>query len=332
MKKFKIIMTAAAISAAMLTSCADSNGEDSYNNYLMTENISETDATSETEEFEDAFAEDSESESESETDNIISEKTSVETEIEEESSVETVTESSRTTEVPEETEPEKKTEYVVEESETIETNVEYEEKYVTLVDAPYISQAEYPTGCELVSASMLLKYYGFEVSTIELADKGYIQLVPLEKAADGNIYCADPNQAFIGDPCSSNGFGCYSGAIINGLSAYLADYYFDVVNLSGISLNDLCQEYIDFGEPVLIWATMDMIASEKRAQNTWIIRESGEEFSWLSNEHCLLLVGYDDENFYFNDPRRGAAVAYNRDIAQKRYEELGCQAVTIRPW
>ena len=333
MKNNRFFLTAVVMAAAMLTACAESDRGDNYN-YLSAENVSESDEQSVSEEFEDVFAENSLS---------AADEDSSESEIKDENSKKTVPDVTKTpvmestTEVlpvtSEETKRSSETGFVVTEAKNIEEYIETNtEKYITLIDAPYISQDSYPTGCELVSTSMLLKYYGFEVSALELADKNYIELAPLEKADDGTIYCADPNKAFIGDPHHKDGFGCYSGAIINALSLYLSENYFDVADLSGISLNDLCMEYIDFGEPVLVWATINMMPSEKRQKNSWIIKESGEEFYWLSNEHCMLLVGYDDENFYFHDPQRGAAVPYARDKAQQRYEELGCQAVTIRPW
>lgn len=321
MKKNRIILTTAIMAAAILTACTEIDKNVNYN-YLDSENVSEFDDQSEFEEFDeidDVFAENSFSAN----DNIIEDESSESTAPNLTKAPEAETTAEIIPEISEEIEVA---------AENIEANIEYEEKCITLVDAPYISQESYPTGCELVSTSMLLKYYGFEVSPIELADKNYIQLVPLEKAEDGTIYCADPNEAFIGDPRSKDGFGCYSGAIIKSLSDYLSENFFDVIDLSGITLNDLCLEYIDFGEPVLIWATINMKASVKNPQNTWIIMDSDEKFTWLSNEHCLLLIGYDDENFYFHDPQRGAAVAYDREKAQQRYEELGCQAVTIRPW
>ncbi len=334
MKKNRIIMTATMIAAAMLPACAESDRSDNYN-YLGMGNVSESDGQYSSDEFEDVFAENSLS-------SISENSTAAENKDERSKSTVPDVTIKPTTEITteflpensEETEKAAVTEYVVTESVNInvEEYLETGSKCITLIEAPYISQDSYPTGCELVSTSMLLKYYGFDVTTIELADKNYIELVPLEKADDGTIYCADPHKAFIGDPRRTDGFGCYSGAIINALTLYLSENCFDVADLSGISLNDICLEYIDFGEPVLIWATINMKASERNPKNSWIIGDSGEEFTWLSNEHCLLLVGYDDENFYFNDPQRGAAVAYNRDKAQQRYEELGCQAVTIRPW
>lgn len=223
---------------------------------------------------------------------------------------------------------------VANESETtaVESDSENTGKSVC-IDVPYISQkGEYPTGCELVSASMLLKFYGFEISAGELIEKGYVKHTELEyDDKEDRIYCADPNESFIGNPRDESGYGCYSNALRNGLEKYLENEYFDAVNLSGISLEDLCMEYIDFGEPVLIWASINMVQT-KENEKVWIIKETGEEFRWLANEHCLVLVGYDDEYYYFNDPLKDAAVPYEKEVVELRYKELGLQAMTIRPW
>ena len=47
----------------------------------------------------------------------------------------------------------------------------------------------------------------------------------------------------------------------------------------------------------------------------WIVPETGEKFQWRGNEHCLLLVGYDDEKdgYYFNDPwNNHGTILYNK--------------------
>lgn len=199
------------------------------------------------------------------------------------------------------------------------------------IDVPFISQREeYPTGCELVSASMLLKFYGFDVTAGELIDKGYIKQSEAEYEGD-KIYLDDPNKAFIGNPRSDSGYGCYAPALLDCLNKYLENEYFDAVNLSEISLHDLCIEYIDFGEPVIIWGSINMGDTEI-VKDVWTIKETGKNFNWITNEHCLVLVGYDDENYYFNDPQKNAAVPYKKETAEKRYKELGSQAITIRPW
>lgn len=207
---------------------------------------------------------------------------------------------------------------------------------VRCIEAPYISQDGSPAGCELVCASMLLAYYDFYITSDELISEGYIDNVPVDTYTDPErgvvMFSGDPNEAFIGDPHTPYGYGCFSGAIRSALRKYLDNEFFDAVDISGISLKDLCMEYIDCGEPLMIWASVDMEPLVNDDANIWEIRETGEMVSWKSNEHCLLLVGYNDENYCFHDPLRGAYTLYPREVAESRYREMGSQAVTIHPW
>lgn len=204
-------------------------------------------------------------------------------------------------------------------------------KYVC-IDVPYVSQrGEYPTGCELVSTSMLLQYYGFDVTAGDLIDGKYISCQDPEYK-DNKAYFADPEKSFIGNPRTENGYGCYSPVIFNVLKKYLKDEYFDVVNLSEMSLDEICSLYIDFNQPVLIWASINMVKTNVKEDENWLIKGTKKKFKWIENEHCLVLVGYDDDFYYFNDPLRGAAVPYEKSVVEERYKELGFQAVTIHPW
>lgn len=200
------------------------------------------------------------------------------------------------------------------------------------LDVPFTDQDDYPTGCELVSTSMLLNFYGFEISPSDLIEEGYMDVVEVTLDDDNVLHAGDPNEAFIGDPYDSHGYGCYSGAVLKALNRVLENEFYDAVNLTGLSLSDLCMEYIDYGTPVIIWASLNMAETEVKEENTWIIDETGEEFTWVSNEHCLVLVGYDDDFYYFQDPTAGSATVYERTLAEHRYEELGRQAVAISPW
>ena len=201
---------------------------------------------------------------------------------------------------------------------------------------PYYSQEDFPTGCELVSASMVLGYYGFDIAAGDLINEGYIEAAEFihEKNDDGDeiLIGGDPEEKFIGDPNSDEGYGCYSGAIVKGLSRYLENELYDVVDMSGMSLSDLCSFYIDYEIPVLVWATVDMKPSEVKENNTWQIEGTDQTFSWISNEHCMVLVGYNDDYYYFHDPLTDEATLYERSITEKRYRELGCQAVIVKPW
>lgn len=199
------------------------------------------------------------------------------------------------------------------------------------IKVPYISQESYPTGCELVSTSMLLAHYGFEIEPYQLIEKGYIKSVEVEWR-DEKLYGGDPNKVYVGDPRKSTGYGCYSGAVKKCLEKYLEDEFFDVYNLTDMSLDDICEQYIDFGQPVMIWASIGMMPLEQREDSKWTIKDTDEEFTWLSNEHCMVLVGYDDNYYYVHDPLKQAYTAYKRSEVEKRYKEMGSQAVTIISW
>lgn len=200
-----------------------------------------------------------------------------------------------------------------------------------IIDVPYYSQEDYPTGCELVSASMLLGYYGFETTAGELIEKGYIKTSVITEV-DGIRYGGDPDKVFIGSPYDENSYGCWSGAVISCLESYLPNEY-KVSDLSGQSLEELCDEYIENGIPVLVWASINMRETYKSESGSWIIEDTGETFQWISREHCMVLVGYDDKCYWFNDPYSGnGVVPYEKKLAEQRYRELGKQAVAITAW
>ncbi|MBR5513018.1 MAG: C39 family peptidase [Ruminococcus sp.] len=204
-------------------------------------------------------------------------------------------------------------------------------KSAVYVDVPYLSQEKYPTGCELVSTTMLLSYYGYEMEPMQLIDDGYLKTVPVEYK-NGKRYGGNPNEVFVGNPRSSSGYGCYSEAICKALKKYLEDESCVVYTIDDMSLTDICDQYISVGEPVVMWASIDMMPLEKSAGSTWIVGKNGKEFTWLSNEHCMVLVGYDDYYYYIHDPQRGAFTPYKRSDVDKRYEEMGRQAVAVIAW
>lgn len=197
-----------------------------------------------------------------------------------------------------------------------------------IIDAPFINQREeYPTGCESVSAVMALQYAGLEVGVEDF-------LTHLKMAGEpwpdsqGQYHAADPREAYLGDPRGQNGWGCYAPAVKKAAEGLLAEKGsgLKVRDLTGSSLDQLWQSYVSRGTPVVVWATMYM---EDAALEATLHLENGGTLDWLSPEHCLLLVGADSENYYFNDPLEGKAVAYPRDSTERAYQALGEQALVI---
>lgn len=210
---------------------------------------------------------------------------------------------------------------------------EYEEPYTGyreeyMLEVPYINQNPgFPTGCESVSAVMVLRYHEIYIGVEDFIDN-YLVMDEYYYDENGVMYGAHPAQAFIGNPRENTGFGCYAPVIYNAMERLLSDKKVKLTATltTGSALDELCREYIDNDIPVLVWASMDM--KPTREGRSWIL-ENGEEFTWIAGEHCLVLVGYDNEFYYFNDPLVGEKVAYEREIVELRYRELGSQSLVI---
>ncbi len=193
-----------------------------------------------------------------------------------------------------------------------------------VIDVPCIRQyPQLPTGCESTAAAMVLQYYGENITHSRFAE------LWLPKSSDfynynGKYYGPDPNHTFAGDPFSEYAYGCYAPVITSAINSN--SNLCTAETLYNLTLVELCRRYIDNNKPVLIWATVGM--TESLQGKSWYT-PNGELFTWISGEHCLVLVGYDDNYYYFNDPLYGNAVGYKREVAEKRYSELGMQAVYI---
>lgn len=196
-----------------------------------------------------------------------------------------------------------------------------------------------PTGCEVSSLSVLLKYLGFsDAGKNFLADN----FMPT-----GNIGYTDPNYAFIGTPSSSYSYGAYAGVMVSTARNYLnyagADEY-TVSNITGYSIDDLFDE-IDKGNPVLIWYTMNC-TSKRTYGATWYLSrgtpytEAGTgtySFTWKQSEHCSVLAGYNKTKgtviladvWANSGASTGGLTEYSISAFESAYEFMGRQAVII---
>ena len=169
-----------------------------------------------------------------------------------------------------------------------------------LLNVPYINQRmDYPTGCESVSAVMALQYAGVDI-TVDTFIDDCLDTGERPAYEDGVRYGCDPWEAFPGDPRSSSGYGCFSPVIERALRRAVGTQPYTVESLNGLTLDELCGRYVQKGVPVIVWATIDMAAP--KPGSTWIVRDTGRLIQWMTPMHCLLLVGYDEKNYYFNDP------------------------------
>ena len=113
--------------------------------------------------------------------------------------------------------------------------------YLSVSDVPFITQnGLLPTGCELVSALMLLKYHGVDVTIDDV-------IANTDMYSPKNIngrYCAPkPTETFIGTPYDEHSFGCYAPVIYKMLQKLLPENL-SVMDTTGTDLPTLAQYYI----------------------------------------------------------------------------------------
>lgn len=215
----------------------------------------------------------------------------------------------------------------------IQINTKKENNFITTqqetsnmkkIEVPTICQyPELPTGCESVAAAMVLQYYGENIVAEDFAS-GWLRCSENFYTANNQLYGPDPNEVFAGNPFSENAYGCYATAIVKAVNENSA--VCKAKKIMNKTVAQLCEEYIKNDKPILIWATMGM--KESKSGKSWYL-QNGERFTWIAGEHCLVLVGYDEEYYFLNDPQSGSTVAFQKNIVEKRFKELGMQAVYI---
>lgn len=197
-----------------------------------------------------------------------------------------------------------------------------------VITVPYMDQTKkFPTGCESISTVMLLWYFGISITAEEFIDN-YLEKEPMH-LADCRLYGPNPYQCFAGSPYDSDSFGCYPPVIVRALNKL-----FDAKKISkkakditGMEMSEILAEYIDREIPVIFWASIDL--KETITGPDWYLSD-GSVFTWISNEHCMLLVGYDEASYYFNDPwQNHGCIAYPKELVEERHKEQREMAVAV---
>ena len=198
-----------------------------------------------------------------------------------------------------------------------------------LIKIPPVCQfPDYPAGCESVAAVMNLNYLGFDITTNRFID-GFLPIGVAPYKIDDTWYSSDPNESFLGDPASEKGWGIWAKGLKTALQRYLdtqsknatVSYTYDE------TLRSLCDKYISKDIPVLVWVTAYM--KEPYENISPIIIGKNKTFTWISPNHCMLLVGFDQTGYYFNDPITGKCEKYSREASDVAFKGNGSQAVII---
>jgi uncharacterized protein YvpB len=202
--------------------------------------------------------------------------------------------------------------------------------YVTISDSraaklnvPLIAQRpELPSGCEVTSLAMALKYYGVNISKTTLAKQMPYDSTELVRNPDGSIKTwGDPDIGFVGTP-----FG--NGHTINPgpLKKLLDQYRPGGVNLTGKDFSEI-EKHVSQGSPVLAWFTISHEMPNKRSWKT----PAGKTISAPTPLHCIVVTGVDADYVYFNDSEAVKKdVKMPKDKFIKIYNSMGKRALAVK--
>jgi uncharacterized protein YvpB len=170
---------------------------------------------------------------------------------------------------------------------------------------------------------MMLQFYGFKTNKLALLPEMKYDKSPVTMDSSNKKITSwgNPNLGFVGDVTGrTKGFGIYHTALIDLLQKYIPT----AVDLTGKSF-DVLENQIAQGIPVEVWTTINFQDSVE-----WYIWDTSiGPIRTTFSEHAVLLVGYDKDNVYVNDPYTGLSqVKVNKALFIRTWEMMEKQAIS----
>ncbi|PEP25533.1 hypothetical protein CN580_08960 [Bacillus wiedmannii] len=191
---------------------------------------------------------------------------------------------------------------------------------VILSNVPLIQQLpELDRGCEVTSLAMMLQYAGITVDKMQLAN----EIKKVDFMNDG--VRGNPNEGFVGNiyTFSESGYGVYHGPLFQLAKKYLPN---KAVDLTGKSIEELYKS-VKSGQPVVMITNAIFAPLDEDEFTTW--ETNSGDVSITYNEHCVVLIGYDEEFVYIRDPLEDSLdVKVPRGKFEKAWMQMGSQAIS----
>ncbi|MBR9657551.1 hypothetical protein CWB33_21105 [Bacillus cereus] len=191
---------------------------------------------------------------------------------------------------------------------------------VILSNVPLIQQLpELDRGCEVTSLAMMLQYAGITVDKMKLAN----EIKKVDFMNDG--VRGNPNEGFVGNiyTFSESGYGVYHGPLFQLAKKYLPN---KAVDLTGKSIEELYKS-VKAGQPVVMITNAKFEPLDEDEFTTW--ETNSGDVSITYNEHCVVLIGYDQESVYIRDPLKDSLdVKVPREKFEQAWVQMGSQAIS----
>jgi uncharacterized protein YvpB len=195
-----------------------------------------------------------------------------------------------------------------------------------MLDVELIRQnPELKYGCEVTSLTMVLNYAGVNTNKMELYQLIKKEPDPIVRAANRDILSwGNPADGFVGDMTGrQDGYAVFDGPMIELINQKLPCR---AVNLTNQPFERVL-EHVSAGYPVVVWTTGDY-----RLPDRWESWTHGEQvINTPLDLHAVVLVGYDANYVYLNDPlsgRKQVKVEMQQFIAS--WKALQSRAVSYR--
>lgn len=201
-----------------------------------------------------------------------------------------------------------------------ETEFSNNDEKVILSNVPLIQQLpELDRGCEVTSLAMMLQYAGVSVDKMTLANE--IKKVDfIDDGVRGN-----PNEGFVGNiyTFSESGYGVYHGPLFQLAEKYLPN---KAVDLTGKNIEEIYKS-VKAGKPVVMITNATFAPLDEDEFTTW--ETNSGDVSITYNEHCIVLIGYDQESVYIRDPLEDSLdVKVPRESFEQAWVQMGSQAIS----
>ncbi|MDP4086223.1 MAG: C39 family peptidase [Bacillota bacterium] len=205
-------------------------------------------------------------------------------------------------------------------------NESIQKKDSVMLNVVIITQnPELKYGCEITSLAMVLNYAGVKTNKMELYQAIKKETDPLIKSQSGDIIkWGNPNEGFVGDMKGKQpGYAVFDQPIVQLINKYLPNR---AVNLTNQPFENVLQHVSD-GYPVVVWTTGDF-----RMPDRWEAWYHEQQIIKTPLDlHAVVLVGYDNEHVYVNDPLSGKKqVKINKSQFVNSWKALKCRAVSYK--
>lgn len=199
----------------------------------------------------------------------------------------------------------------------------------TISGFPVIYQMpELPTGCEVTALTMVLHYYGRNVSKTDMASRYLPTACPsFYYGSDGRLYGPDMDKNFVGDPFDEYGYACGAPALCTAADRYFAanKIPMQAKDLTGSAPGQL-YALVDRNIPVVVMVTIDM--ADRYADFTWY-SPSGKLMGLSYDDHGAVLIGYTPTTVTLADPLAGR-VTYSRSRFESVFRSRGRQCMILQ--